>query len=69
MRPPLVSQAGTIIELVDSICSDSVGVMQRRHSIFDDTKKSLKISKKRKLISLYNSVPLIFMCFHDQQHA
>jgi len=26
-------------------------------------------SLKRKLISLYNNLPFIFECFHDEQHA
>jgi len=47
-----------IIESVDCI-------VIARHAIYDGTKNF----RYGKLISLYNNVPFIFECYHDEQHA
>jgi len=36
--------------------------------IYDNT-KSISKSQNRKFISLYDSVPFSFKCFHDQQDS
>jgi len=51
-----------IIGLIDSICE---GITMETQYI----NKSLKISEKSYLLSLYNSIPFIFECFHDQQDS
>ena len=54
-----VATSSLIIELIDLICRDSMGT---QYMIIEN-----KFSKAVNI--LYNSVPLIFECFHNRQHA
>ena len=48
-----------IIELVDSMCRDSVDMQY-------DNDQNLKIGK---FINLYNNILFIFKCFYEEQHT
>ena len=48
---------------IDSICRDSVDI---QYKIIQKKSQNLKNGK---LIGLYNNVPFIFKCSHDEQHA
>ena len=52
--------------IIESAVSN-VGIVRTRN--IGQYKKNSQNLKNGKLISLYNNVPFIFECFHDEQHT